>query len=48
MAVENYIDSASNPCRDAWQVINSETTPRHRSEVTLDPNELNSFFQNSV
>lgn len=37
VAVENYIKSASNPSRAAWKVINSDTSPSHTSEFTLDP-----------
>lgn len=47
-AVENFISSASNPCKAAWQVISNETSPTHSSDVLLDPNGLNSYFQSSV
>lgn len=47
-ATENYINNAANPCKAAWQVIRNETSHTHTPDVTLDPNGLNTFFQNSV
>lgn len=34
-AVKNYTNCASNPCRAAWLIINSETYPKPTSKSPL-------------
>lgn len=48
LAVEQYIDNASNSCKAAWKVISNEYSPTHSSEVNIDPDQLNSVFLDSV
>lgn len=47
-AYEQYIDTASNRCKAAWEVINMENSCQVRSEVSLDPELVNNYFLNSV
>ena len=45
----DFINSASNKCKAAWNVINREIgTTRNRSPITIDPDTFNNHFVNSV
>lgn len=48
LAVEQYISNASNSCKAAWKVISNEFSPTHSTAVDLDPDDLNSFFLDSI
>lgn len=46
---EEYIDSADNKCKAAWEVISSETLSKsHLNNIKIKPEIFNNFFINSV
>lgn len=47
-AYEQYIESSSNRCKAAWQVINLETSSAKAQDVNLNPDLTNSFFLKSA
>lgn len=47
-AYENYIETAPNSCKAAWEIINHENRSCEPQEVTLDPEVINNFCLNSV
>ncbi|XP_054264586.1 uncharacterized protein LOC128987653 [Macrosteles quadrilineatus] len=47
-ACEKYINNSKNKCKAAWDIITQENTTTRTSHVTLDPNELNTYFTDSV
>uniref|UniRef100_A0A1B6LUR4 Uncharacterized protein n=1 Tax=Graphocephala atropunctata TaxID=36148 RepID=A0A1B6LUR4_9HEMI len=47
-AVEKFIEDAPNQCKVAWDVISQEQCLSRTQHLTLDPQELNHYFTNSV
>ncbi len=47
-ACERYIQTSANRCKAAWNIISQESSPTSTHDVTLDPEEVNSYFLNSV
>lgn len=48
IAYQEFIETAPNKCKAAWEVISHENTSVKTPEVALDPELVNTFFLDSV